>query len=103
MTQALESLKPVDEGNSGAEDTGASFSRRGEVFSAERMAYANYLKIECGVSMEKLPMVLALTHLFWLGEEPRADQLPSAAPATRHSSSSRAWRTIYAHNSSTTR
>ena len=77
MTQALESLKPVDEGNSGAEDSGASFSGRGEVFSAERMAYANYLKIECGVSMEKLPMVLALTHLFWLGEEPRADQLPS--------------------------
>ena len=48
-----------------------------EIFSAERMAYVNYLHIECGLSMEKVPMVLSLIHLWWFGCEPNEKQIPS--------------------------
>ena len=41
------------------------------------MTYLHYLQVECGVSTEKTPMVLALTHLWWLGSEPNEKQIPS--------------------------
>ena len=53
------------------------FAEGEEVFSVEKMTYLHYLQVECGVSTEKNPMVLALTHLWWLGSEPNEKQIPS--------------------------
>ena len=41
------------------------------------MTYLHYLQVECGISTEKVPMALALTHLWWLGSEPNEKQIPS--------------------------
>ena len=53
------------------------FAEGEEAFSVEKMTYLHYLQVECGVSTEKTPMVLALTHLWWLGSEPNEKQIPS--------------------------
>ena len=70
-----------DEGNSAAPTSSSSqppeLMAGKETFSAERMANVHYLHVECGLSMEKVPMALALTYLWLFNCEPNAKQIPS--------------------------
>ena len=82
INSAISALGETDDGGGSAAPTSSSSQSPDlmtgkETFSAERMAYVHYLHIECGLSMEKVPMALALTHLWWFNCEPNEKQIPS--------------------------